>query len=311
MNPFDIFLPIWVPLLESIEWGMIELAKFTGSGGLAIILFTVALKIVLLPLSVIQTRSMKAMQTMQPELAELRKKYGKDRERFAQEQMRLYKERGFNPAAGCLPMLPMMFVLIGLYQALVQLSCDPATATTSNCDPTRSDPHFYESWLWIANLGRPDIPFHIFGNVPIPGVLPVVMLITQFAYGRMTPTSGSSDDPQQRMMQQMTTYFMPLMLFVFSFNFPAGLVLYWVVSNVFEIVRMGFSMGWEPLKPSSLMDSFSGLSLAGILGASSGSSDSKVASPDKRTPSEDAINPAPNPPPGGSRRKKGKRGGKR
>jgi len=257
-NPFDIFLPIMVPFVGLLETGLKELATLTGSGGMAIILFTIFLKLLLTPLSLIQTKSMKAMQAIQPEMAALKKKHGKDRERMAQEQMRLYKEHGVNPAAGCLPMLPMMVVLIGLYQALIHLSCDPSNAANiaaTYCDPLRSDPRFHDSWLWVANLGAPDIPFSI-GGIPIPGILPIAMLITQFGYGKLTPTTGASDDPQQMMMMRMTTYFMPLMLFFFSFNFPAGLVLYWTISNIFEIIRMGITVSWDPLRPENL---FSGL----------------------------------------------------
>jgi YidC/Oxa1 family membrane protein insertase len=318
VNPLDIFLPIWNPLLSAIEAGLQGLAALTGSGGLAIILFTIGLKLVLVPLSLMQTRSMKAMQAIQPELAELRKKHGKDREAMAREQMRLYKEHGVNPAAGCLPMLPMMIILIALYQALINLSCDPNLAGNT-CDPERSDPRFRESWLWISNLGLPDIPFTLPGEIPIPGILPVVMLITQFMYGKMTPSMGAADDPQQQMMQRMTVYFMPIMLFFFSFNFPAGLVLYWVVSNIFEIVRMGVTVSWEPLRPAVLLPSvFGGTTAAARLddgrrsdNRSDGGRAPKSASTERNTPSTDGVNPTPGRPPGGSRKKKGKRGGKR
>jgi len=294
LNPFDIFLPIWTPLLSAMEAGLLQLAMLTGSGGLAIILFTVILKLALLPLSLAQTKSMKAMQAIQPELAQLRKKHGKDRERMTQEQMRLYKEHGVNPVAGCLPMLPMMFVLIGLYQALINLA--------------EREPQFQESWLWIENLSKPDIPFTV-GDIPIPGILPIVMLVTQFAYGKMTPTMGASDDPQQQMMARMTTYFMPIMLFFFSFNFPAGLVLYWVVSNISEIVRMGFTVSWAPLRPASLLGGTDNLNALTSRFGRNGAA--KSPSVDASPPTTDGVNPPPSRPPGGSRRKKGKRGGKR
>lgn len=308
MNPFDLFLPVWTPLMDLLEGGLRTLAVTTGSAGLAIILFTILLKLLLLPLSLMQTKSMKSMQAMQPELAALRKKYGKDRERMAQEQMRLYKEHGVNPAAGCLPMLPMMIVLIGLYQALINLAA--------------AEPAFQESWLWIENLSLPDIPFTLPGEIPVPGILPIVMLITQFIYGKMTPMSGSPDDPQQQMMQRMTTYFMPIMLFVFSFNFPAGLVLYWVVSNIFEIVRMGFTVSWDPIRPAALFAGMGGAAgLIGMTGRSSAKQPStrNVAAARDGTSNgtrsqdeaEDGVNPRPNRPPSGSRKKKGKRGGKR
>lgn len=318
-NPFDIFLPVFVPFVMLLEDGLKLLAQATGSGGLAIILFTVFLKLLLTPLSLMQTKSMKAMQAIGPEIAALKKKYPKDRERLAQEQMRLYKEHGVNPAAGCLPMIPMMIVLIGLYQALIHLSCDPeniANISATYCDPLRSDKAFHDAWLWIPNLGAPD-SYHL-GGIPIPGVLPILMLITQFGYGKLTPTSGASDDPQQQMMQKMTTYFMPLMLFFFSFNFPAGLVLYWTISNLFEIFRMGITVSWDPLKPENL--------LGGLWGAPATAAASLPASPptkrlaarrDEDVDDEDSVdadeplNPPPGRPPGGSRKKKGKRSGKR
>jgi YidC/Oxa1 family membrane protein insertase len=315
-NPFDIFLPVFVPFVMVLESGLTWLAEITGSGGLAIILFTVFLKLLLTPLSLMQTKSMKAMQAIGPEMAALKKKFPKDRERMAQEQMRLYKEHGVNPAAGCLPMIPMMIVLIGLYQALIHLSCDPANAANiaaTYCIPERSNPLFHDSWLWIANLGAPDIPLHI-GGIPIPGVLPIAMLITQFAYGKLTPTSGSSDDPQQQMMMRMTTYFMPLMLFVFSFNFPAGLVLYWTISNIFEIVRMGVTVSWEPLKPENLLSGLLGSPAAVAAARPAQNSSPKRATArqdDNADESDEPVNPPPGRPPGGSRKKKGKRGGKR
>jgi YidC/Oxa1 family membrane protein insertase len=314
-NPFDIFLPVFGPFVMLLETGLKEIANLTGSGGMAIILFTIFLKLLLTPLSLMQTKSMKAMQAIGPEIAALKKKYPKDRERMAQEQMRLYKEHGVNPAAGCLPMIPVRIVLIGLYQALIHLSCDPAhpaNIAATYCIPERSNPLFHDSWLWIANLGAPDIPFHI-GGVPIPGSLPIAMLLTQFAYGKLTPASGASDDPQQQMMQRMTTYFMPLMLFVFSFNFPAGLVLYWTISNIFEIVRMGVTVSWDPLKPENLFSGLLGSPTVAAARPAQNTAPKRATArqDDADDESDEPVNPPPGRPPGGARKKKGKRGGKR
>ena len=316
-NPFDIFLPVFNPFVELLGHGLLIIAEVTNSAGLAIILFTIFLKLLLMPLSLMQTKSMKAMQAIGPEIAALKKKYPKDRERLAQEQMRLYKEHGVNPAAGCLPMIPMMIVLIALYQALIHLSCDPTipassiVTTPSACFEgavLRPSPLFSSAFLWISSLGQPDIPFHI-GDIPIPGILPIAMLLTQFAYGKMTPTTGAADDPQQQMMMRMTTYFMPIMLFFFSFNFPAGLVLYWTISNIVEIARMGFTVSWEPLKPENL--------LSGLVGAPAAAARAAEDTAPKRSTarreqaSDEPVNPPPARPPGGGRKKKGKRGGKR
>src|SRR5918992_1656062 len=139
-----------------------QLADFAGafgstiglplSGGLAIILMTLIIKTILLPLSLKQTNSMKAMVAIQPEIAALKKKI-KDREKLTQETMRIYKERGINPAAGCVPMLPMMVVLIGLYGALINLAqCDDTRAAEVACDP-----RFAEPFLWVPRLDLPDV----------------------------------------------------------------------------------------------------------------------------------------------------------
>jgi len=91
--------------------------------GLAIILVTILIRLALYPLYVTQIRSQRAMQEVAPAMEELKKKYGKDRQRFSQEQMKLYKERGVNPAAGCLPLVLQMPLLIALYNSLLQLGC--------------------------------------------------------------------------------------------------------------------------------------------------------------------------------------------
>src|SRR5579884_2149209 len=115
------------------------------SWGLTIIVFTVLVKIVFWPLTLQQIRSSRAMQALQPQLNELKKQHGKDKERLMQEQMRLYKENRVNPAAGCLPMLIQFPIWIGLYQALYLLAAQP---------------DFASRFLWIPNLALPE-PFPI------------------------------------------------------------------------------------------------------------------------------------------------------
>ena len=133
------------------------LADFSTSGGLAIVLMTLIVKSLLLPLSLKQTASMKAMQAIQPEVQALKKKI-KDREKLTQATMQLYKERGINPASGCLPMVPTMVVLIGLYGALIQLAqCDPARDGT----PLACDQRFEQQFLWMHHLHKPDLLFTV------------------------------------------------------------------------------------------------------------------------------------------------------
>lgn len=201
-----------------------ELLKFLygvfGSYGIAIIVFAVVVKIITFPLMWQQIRSSRAMQELQPRMQELQKKYGKDREKLAQEQMKLYREAGVNPLGGCLPLLIQLPILWGLYEALLNLS---------------KTPEFQQPFLWLKNLAQPE---------GFPYILIIIMVISQFVYQRMAtiPTT----DPQQKSMNQMMML-MPLMFAFFFINFPAGLVLYWVVQNLASIVQQFFVTGTQGL----------------------------------------------------------------
>jgi YidC/Oxa1 family membrane protein insertase len=230
-------------LVEPLMRGLRFLADDLGLGaGLAIIFFTIIIRVVLLPLTIQQVRSQKAMQKLQPELKALQKKYGSDREKLSQETMALYKQHGVNPAASCLPLALQMPVLFALYAALRNLSSDPVFG----------DPSFQAPWLWLGSLQHPDIIKDIWiggaivASLPfaLPGVLPILAGATQWVQQRMmTP---QTDDPQQKMQNQMMQ-FMPLMMLWFGLSFSSGLALYWVTQNVFGIVQQYFSTGWGSL----------------------------------------------------------------
>ena len=134
----DFLLPIWNPLIvHPLEQGLRLLATpLEGSvgpgaaGGLAIILFTIFLRLVLMPLSLVQIRSQRAQMSIQPEVKALQRKYKGNREELARAQMALYKERGINPAAGCLPLLIQMPILFGMYAAMSQLTTVGITLDT-------------------------------------------------------------------------------------------------------------------------------------------------------------------------------------
>lgn len=226
-------------ITTALEWlnGILLGAGLSGflvsSWALTIILFTVVVKLITLPLTLQQLRSSKAMQQVQPQLQALQKQYGKDREKLLQEQMKLYKEYNVNPAAGCLPMLVQMPVWIGLYQALFNLS--------GVMEGSR--------FFWITDLAKPEVPGidAIFGWPPVIPVLALLTGATQWVVQKMM--SPQTTDPQQQMMQSMMQ-FMPLMFIFFSLSVPAGLVLYWVTSNVFMIVQQYFISGWGSLRPT-------------------------------------------------------------
>ena len=183
---------------------------------LAITALTILLNLILLPLTQGQQKSAAKMQELQPELEKLKKKHGNDKERMQQEQQKLYREMGVNPLGGCFPMLLQLPVFIGLYYAL-QSSID-----------LRQAPFF----LWIDDLSRPETLFLLpVLDIPVR-VLPLVMGASMVLQQRMTPMP-SMDPAQARMM----TTVMPIMMTVLFYQFPSGLVLYWMVSNVLAIAH--------------------------------------------------------------------------
>jgi YidC/Oxa1 family membrane protein insertase len=197
-----------------------------SSWGLTIIVFTVLVKLVFWPLTVQQLRASKAMQSLQPQLNELKKQHGKDREKLMQAQMELYKQNRVNPMAGCLPMLIQFPIWIGLYQALYLLQANQAD--------------FASRFLWIPSLAQPD-PLFILG---------ILTAASQFIVQRMLQVNNT--DPQQKQMNQMMQ-FMPLMYLFISYKMPAGLVLYWVASNLFTLIQQSFYTGWSGVLPARFL----------------------------------------------------------
>lgn len=219
-------MPVWSQFVDLIEWSLTFFGDFTGSAGLSIIILTVIIKTILLPLTVKSLRSTLSMQELQPKVKELQKKFGKDRQRLSQETMKLYQEHGVNPMSGCLPMLLQMPVFIGLYFAIRSLSEDGAGV-------------WAQGFLWIPDLAQAD---------PIK-ILPFAAAISQFTQMRMTRPAGQgkAEDPQQRMMQTMMN-FMPMMVIVIGWTFPAGPVLYWTISALYSVIQQWFITGWGSLK---------------------------------------------------------------
>lgn len=212
---------VWHRYVDLIEWCLREITQLTGNFGVAIIIFTVLLKTVLLPLTVKSIRSTAAMQELQPKIKELQKKYGKDRQKLSQETMRLYNEYRINPAAGCLPLILQIPIFLGLYRAVVHLSDD------------------YGGFLWMSNLADPD-PYKI---------LPILAGVFQFVQTKMMRPHNAPKitDPQQAMMNTMMN-FMPLLVVVFGWNFAAGPVLYWAAQSVYSVVQQWFITGWGSMK---------------------------------------------------------------
>ncbi|MCD6290892.1 MAG: membrane protein insertase YidC, partial [Anaerolineae bacterium] len=215
------------------------------SYGFAIILFTLIIRVVTLPLTLTQLRSMKATQELQPKLQELQKKYGKDRERLAQAQMELYKEAGVNPLGGCLPLLIQMPILFGLYAALYRLAgLGLLTNQRFFVIPDLSFPTPDQGLGWIMRFISEGRYSDLAGFM----VLPVLYLISQIIMQKMSQTAPS--DPQQSLTNQMMLL-MPIMFTYFTLTLPSGLSLYWVTSNILQILQQYLVTGWGGLKPQT------------------------------------------------------------
>jgi YidC/Oxa1 family membrane protein insertase len=209
---FGWFWFIAIPLLEALHL----LHRVTGNYGVAIIVLTTLVKIATIPLTQTTFRNMREMQKIQPQMAKLRERFKDDQVALQKEMMELYRRHRVNPFSGCLPMVLQIPIFVGLYNAL------------SHAIELRHAPFA----LWINDLSSPD-KLMVFG-VGIP-VLTLLMGASMFVQQWLTPQQG--DPTQQRMMM-----FMPL-IFTFMFiNFPAGLVLYWLVNNVLTIGQQYFMM---------------------------------------------------------------------
>jgi YidC/Oxa1 family membrane protein insertase len=230
---FDLILGPWHHFVDLIEWCLTHLSDYTGSAGIAIILFTIIVKTIMLPLTIKSVRSTMAMQELQPKIKDLQKRYGKDRQRISEETLKLYAEHGVNPASGCLPMFAQMPVFFALYFSVRQLS-------------TARNGHFADGFLWIRDLGAADRWELLF--IPI---VPIAILagVFQFIQMRMSrpANQGQIRDPQQAMMQTMMN-FMPLMVVFFGWKFPAGIVMYWAVQSLYSVIQQWFITGWGSLK---------------------------------------------------------------
>ncbi len=213
---FGFFSIIAVPLF----WVLKLFYKIIGNYGWAIIFITLLLRIPFIPLINKSQKSMKKMQAIQPRMAEIKEKYKKDPQKMQQEMMDLYKKNKVNPVGGCLPMLLQVPIFFALYKILL-IAIE-----------LRNAPFM----LWINDLSAPDTLFgHIPAAVPLIGgfaigPLPILMGATMVIQQKMTPTS--LDPTQNKMMMMMPVVFTFLFL-----NFASGLVLYWLMNNVFSIAQ--------------------------------------------------------------------------
>lgn len=216
-----------------------------GSFGLTIIILTIAIRAAMYPLTQKQLHASKKMQVLQTEVAEIRKKYAKDKKKAAQEQMRLYKESGMNPAGCLLPMLIQFPVWIALYQSIIRvLAVAPE-------DFLSLSHHLYLSWPQVFSLVPLESRF-LWLDLSMPDkflLLPILVGGTMWVQQKMM--MNPTGDPKQQAQSQMMLWMMPMMFAFFSLQFPSGLALYWITSNVISIAMQYMVTGWGGLVSSS------------------------------------------------------------
>jgi YidC/Oxa1 family membrane protein insertase len=214
-----------------------------GNFGVAIIIFTIAIKLITYPLTAKQLKSSQGMAELQKskEWQDIQKKYKDDKEKLAQEQMRIYKEKGISPFGSCLPLLIQFPVIIGLYQAVIRaLSVTPvqmldlskhvySITNVANLIPINRD------FLWM-DLAQPE-RLMLFG-LPIP-VLTVLVVITTYLQQKMMAMPSSGPGDQSAQMTKMMNLYMPFLMGWIAYTLNAGLALYFVVTNVVGIIQYG------------------------------------------------------------------------
>ena len=235
---------------------------FVGNFGVSIILFTILVRLATHPLMVKQIKSSTAMQQLMAseEWLKIQEKYKTDKEKLAQEQMRIYSEKGISPFDSCLPTLIQMPILIGFYQSIIRAigvtplqllglvrtiypgleNITPA-ASLSALIPIKSQ------FLWM-NLGLPE-------HVAIPGlpfaipVLAIIVGLTTYVQTKLTIQPSASANDQSAQMNQMMGLYMPVLLFYFALNFASGLAVYFITSNLVGIAQYALlgKVNWSNL----------------------------------------------------------------
>ena len=263
IDPLTVLAVVFTPIFQTIFLALAFIYSITGDIGIAIILVTLLIRLLLIPIFRRQITSTRRMQALQPELAEIRRRYKGDRNKQSAEQMKLYQDRGVNPAAGCLPSLAQMLLLLPMYYVfsaglqapnissmltvfgtrIVNLQCQDATGNAL-VPCLNSTIH----WLGGLNASQPAV----FAVIPLGfatfglSLLALVSAALQLIQTRMMMPPGV--DSQARSQQQVFA-FIPLLSIVYGSFLPAGLFLYWIVTTIFSIVQQYLTVGWGSLFP--------------------------------------------------------------
>lgn len=274
---------------ELFAIGLTGFYAVAQSFGVAIILLTLLVRLILLPLSIKQTRSMREMAVIQPEIKRIQAKYKSDRQKMNEEMMKLYKEHGVNPFGGCLPLLMQFPVLIGLFYVIrtplnymgyrsedggatwIAKNVSGIMETLQNSSLANDLTEHALSVNRFLGLRLDCYPSDVLGretSATIPDVacgtgfvsfLPYLGLIllmgftTWYQQKQMQASRGSMADNPQAQQMQMFAKIMPVMLMLFAFNFPTGVVIYWLTTNLWTIAQQRIILKAAPIQDAEAL----------------------------------------------------------
>ncbi|MBO5606331.1 MAG: membrane protein insertase YidC [Treponema sp.] len=215
----------WIEVV--LKWGMEMIYRLVRNWGVAIIILTVILRIILFPLSRSSAIGTLKMQQLQPKMQEIQEKYKDNQQKLAEETSKLYKEAGYNPMSGCLPMILQMVILFALYNVF------------NNYFEFRGAT-FIRGWIDDLSMGdkiwtwKKDLPFITTLTQNTLRILPFIYLFSQLLNGKITQYGGAAGGQSTGQMKFMM-YGLPIIFFFMFYNVPSGLLLYWTVSNILQI----------------------------------------------------------------------------
>lgn len=212
-----------------LKWALEKIHIFIHNWGLAIIALTVILKIILFPLSKKSAMGTLKMQEIQPKMQAIQAKYRDNPQKLNEETAKLYKESGYNPVSGCLPMILQMFILFALYNVFNNYFEFRGASFIKGWIDDLSEGEYIWSW-------KREIPLLSRFSQNKLRLLPIIYTLSQLVTGKITQYGGAGTAQSQSQMKFMM-YGMPIFFFFILYNVPSGLLIYWIVSNVLQMVQ--------------------------------------------------------------------------
>ncbi len=259
----DIFHLLLLQPITNVGLGLYVVLNNLGvpfALGFAIILLTLIIRLVLYPVMSKQMKSAKTMQEIAPHLSSIKEKHKEDRKKQQEEMMKLYKEHGVNPAAGCLPLLIQLPILWSLYKVLSTIVSSDSVKVMKDLNQSA-----YFEWMKISEplhtgffgLNLAHSPSKDFSVAPYLVLIPVITAATQFILSKMMmpasppPAAKNKDGKEdfQTAFQKQSLFIFPIMIGFFSFSLPVGLSLYWNTFTLFGILHQYRIAGWGGMLP--------------------------------------------------------------